>query len=350
MLKAMPPAEQVPSTNRQITLAARPVGLPKESDFALLESPLPQPGRGEALIQSLYLSVDPYMYGRVKGPTQAGKGVQLGDVMMGGVVGRVMASNDPRFAPEDIVEGMLGWQEYAVAPAKALRKIDTQVAPITTALYVLGMPGLTAYFGLLQICKPQAGETVVVSGAAGAVGSLVGQIAKIKRCHAIGIVGSREKVDFVTRELGFDAAINYRETDTFGTRLKELAPNGVDVYFDNVGGSVTDEVMRHLSNRARISVCGQSSQYTSPEPDIGPRWLGQLVARQARAEGFLVTQFADRYEPALKQLAVWLREAKLRYREDIMDGLENAPRAFIGMLQGKNMGKELVNVGARQDG
>ncbi|HXA48728.1 MAG TPA: NADP-dependent oxidoreductase [Candidatus Acidoferrum sp.] len=346
----MPPAEQVPSTNRQITLAARPVGLPKESDFALLESPLPQPGRGEALIQSLYLSVDPYMYGRVKGPTQVGKSVQVGEVMMGGVVGRVMASNDPRFAPEDIVEGMLGWQEYAVAPAKALRKIDTQVAPITTALYVLGMPGLTAFFGLLQICKPQAGETVVVSGAAGAVGSLVGQIAKIKRCHAIGIVGSREKVDFVTRELGFDAAINYRETDTFGTRLKELAPNGVDVYFDNVGGSVTDEVMRHLSNRARISVCGQSSQYTSPEPDIGPRWLGQLVARQARAEGFLVTQFADRYEPALKQLTVWLREGKLRYREDIMDGLENAPRAFIGMLQGKNIGKELVNVGARQDG
>lgn len=346
----MPPAEQVPSTNRQITLAARPIGMPKESDFALLESPVPQPGRGEALIRSLYLSVDPYMYGRVKGPTHYGKSVQVGEVMMGGVVGRVMASNDPRFAPEDIVEGMLGWQEYAVAPAKALRKIDAQAAPITTALYVLGMPGLTAYFGLLQVCKPQAGETVVISGAAGAVGSLVGQIAKIKRCHAIGIVGSREKADYVTSELGFDAAINYRETDLFGARLKELAPNGVDVYFDNVGGPVTDEVMRHLGNRARISVCGQASQYTSPDPDIGPRWLGQLVAKQARAEGFLVTQFADRYEPALKQLTVWLREGKLRYREDIMDGLENAPRAFIGLLQGKNMGKELVKVGARQGG
>ena len=334
----------MPATNRQITLATRPVGMPKESDFQLKESSAPRPGGGEVLIQSLYLSVDPYMRGRLNGTTTQAKGVQVGEVIVGEVVGRVIESNDPRFAPDDIVEGMLGWQEFAVSQAKALRKIDPAAGPITTALYVLGVPGLTAYFGLLEVCKPQPGETVVVSGAAGAVGSLVGQIAKLKRCRAIGIAGSQQKVDYLVGELGFDGAFNYRETRDYSAKLKELAPNGVDVYFDNVGGNITDEVMRHLSNRARIAVCGQISQYNVIEPEMGPRWLSQLVAKQAKVEGFLVQQFADRYETGLKQLAAWLREKKIRYREDIMTGIENAPRAFIGMLEGKNIGKELVKV------
>jgi NADPH-dependent curcumin reductase CurA len=341
---SMPSPKPMPATNRQITLAARPVGMPKESDFQLKESNVPRPGGGEVLIQSLYLSVDPYMRGRLSGTTNYARGVQLGEVIIGEVVGRVVESNDPRYVPDDIVEGPLGWQEFAVAGAKGLRKIDPSAGPITTALYVLGMPGLTAYFGLLEICRPQPGETVVVSGAAGAVGSLVGQIAKIKKCRAIGIVGSQEKIDFVTHDLGYDGAFNYRTTPDYLAKLKELAPNGVDVYFDNVGGHITDEVMRHLSNRARIAVCGQISQYNSTEEELGPRWLGQLVVKQAKVEGFLVQQFADRYDAALKQLSGWLKEKKLRYREDIVEGIENAPRAFIGMLEGKNIGKQLVKV------
>ncbi|HLH19542.1 MAG TPA: NADP-dependent oxidoreductase [Bryobacteraceae bacterium] len=334
----------MPSANRQIVLAAVPNGMPKETDFRLIESPMPHPGAGEALVRSLYLSVDPYMRGRMTGKTTYARGVQPGEVMVGGVVGEVVESNDPRFASGDIVEGMLGWQDYAVAPAKSLRKIDPSLAPITTALYVLGMPGLTAYFGLLEICRPQPGETVVVSGAAGAVGSLVGQIAKIKRCRAIGIAGSDEKIRFITQELGFDGGFNYRETRDYGAKLKELCPNGIDIYFDNVGGPITDEVIKHINTRARIAVCGQISQYNADQPEMGPRWMGQLIAKQAKVEGFLVMQFADRYEEGLKQLATWLREKKIKYREDVAEGLENAPAAFIGMMQGKNIGKQLVQV------
>lgn len=318
--------------------------MPKASDFRLVETPIPQAGAGEALVKSLYLSVDPYMRGRMTGRNSYAKGLHPGDVMVGGVVGEVVESNDPRISKGDIVEGMLGWQDYAVASAKSLRKIDPNLAPITTALYVLGMPGLTAYFGLLDICKPQPGETVVISGAAGAVGSLVGQIARIKRCRAIGVAGSDEKIRFITRELGFDGGFNYRETKDYATKLKELCPNGIDVYFDNVGGRITDEVMKQINTRARIAVCDQISQYNSDEPEVGPRWLGQLIVKQAKVEGFLVYQFSDRFDEALKQLATWLREKKIKYREDVMDGLENAPAAFIGMMEGKNIGKQLVKV------
>ena len=336
----------MPSINRQITLAAAPVGMPKPSDFRLVESPVPHAAAGEALIKALYLSVDPYMRGRMTGRNTYAKGLQPGEVLVGGVVGEVVESNDPRIAQGDIVEGMLGWQDYAVAPAKSLRKIDPRLAPITTALYVLGMPGLTAYFGLLDICKPQPGETVVISGAGGAVGSLVGQIAKIKRCRAIGVAGSDEKIRFITDELGFDGGFNYHSTTSYAARLRELCPNGVDIYFDNVGGRITDEVIKQINTKARIAVCGQISQYNAEEPEMGPRWLGQLVVKQAKAEGFLVYQFADRYEEALKQMAVWLRDGRLKYREDVVEGLENAPAAFIGMMQGKNLGKQLVKVAA----
>ncbi len=334
----------MPSTNRQIVLAAVPNGMPKETDFRLIESPMPHAGAGEALVRALYLSVDPYMRGRMTGKTTYARGVQPGEVMVGGVVGEVVESNDPRFSIGDIVEGMLGWQDYAVAPAKSLRKIDPSLAPITTALYVLGMPGLTAYFGLLEICRPQPGETVVVSGAAGAVGSLVGQIAKIKRCRAVGIAGSDEKIRFITQELGFDGGFNYRETRDYGAKLKELCPNGIDIYFDNVGGPITDEVVKHINTRARIAVCGQISQYNAEQPEMGPRWMGQLIVKQAKVEGFLVMQFADRFEEGLKQMATWLREKKIQYREDVAEGLENAPAAFIGMMQGRNIGKQLVQV------
>ncbi len=318
--------------------------MPKMSDFRVEKAPIAHPAGGEALVQSLYLSVDPYVRARISGVSSYARGLELGDVVVGGVVGRVLESSDPRCAPGDIVEGMLGWQEYAVAPAKSLRKIDPAQAPISTALYALGMPGLTAYFGLLEICRPQPAETVVISGAAGAVGSLVGQIARIKRCRAIGIAGSEEKVRFLTHDLGFDGAINHNNTPDFQAALQQLCPTGIDVYFDNVGGPITDAVMRRLATRARVAVCGQSSQYNVVTPDSGPRWLSQLIVRQAKVEGFLVGQFADRYESALHQLSTWLKEGRLKYREDVVEGLENTPYAFIRMLEGKNIGKQLVKL------
>jgi NADPH:quinone reductase len=332
------------TVNHQITLASRPTGLPKESDFRLVETALPKAGSGEALIRSMYLSVDPYMRGLISGKTLYAKPVNPGEVMVGGGVGRVVESNDPRIATGDIVEGMLGWQEYAVAPAKALRKINPEIAPVSTALDVLGMPGLTAYFGLLDICHPQPGETVVVSAAAGAVGSIVGQIAHIKRCRAVGIAGSDEKIRFITQDLGFNDGFNYKTETNYVAKLRELCPNGIDIYFDNVGGPITDAAISLINTRGRIAVCGQISQYNAEKPEMGPRWLGQLVVKQAKAEGFLVSQFADRYEEGLRQLSTWLRENRIHYREDIVQGLENAPRAFTGMFEGKNIGKQLVKV------
>jgi NADPH:quinone reductase len=322
--------------------------MPDEADFRLLESAVPRPGAGEAVVRTLYLSVDPYMRGRMAEQASYARSMAIGEVMPGAVVGEVYESNDPRMARGEVVSGSLGWQDFAVAPAKSLRKVDAASVPITTALYVLGMPGLTAHFGLLEICRPQPGETVVVSGAAGAVGSLVGQIARIKRCRAVGIAGSDEKVRFITNELGFESGFNYRTTEDYAARLKELCPNGVDVYFDNVGGAITDAAMRSINTRARVAVCGQISQYNSDHPDIGPRWFGQLILRQAKVEGFLVHQFADRYEEGYRQLAMWLREKKIKYRETVIEGLENAPRALIGLLEGRNIGKMLVKVAERE--
>jgi NADPH-dependent curcumin reductase CurA len=332
------------TTNKQITLAVRPVGFPKESDFRLVAAPVPTPGPGQFLVQSLYLSVDPYMRGRMNAAKSYAPPVELGGVMVGGVVGQVVESHHPRFAAGEIVEGYFGWQQYAVSDGVGARKVDPSLAPISTALGVLGMPGLTAYFGLLEIGKPQPGETVVVSGAAGAVGSLVGQIAKIQGCHVVGIAGTDEKARYVVEELGFDSAFNYKSARNYRAKLKTLCPQGIDVYFDNVGGAITDAVIPLLNVRARLVICGQISQYNLERPEMGPRWLWALIVKQARAEGFLVFQFADRFEEGIRQMAQWLKEGKLKYRENIIEGLENAPRAFIGMLKGENIGKQLVKV------
>ncbi len=322
------------------------MGLPKESDFRVVESPVPHAGPGEALVRVLYLSLDPYMRARMNdaNSNSYARGVQLGEVMVGGAVGRVLESNDPRVQPDDIVEGMLGWQDYATAPAKGLHKIDAQSFPITTALYALGIPGLTAYFGLLDICHPSPGETVVISGAAGAVGSLVGQIARIKRCRAVGIAGSDEKVRYLTGDLGFEGGVNYKQGPDLYSRLKEACPNGIDIYFDNVGGPITDTVIRLINTHARIAVCGQSSQYNTEQPQMGPRWLGQLIVRQARMEGFQVTQFSARYEEGLRHLATWIRENRLHYREEIVEGLDHAPEAFLSLLQGRHTGKVMIKL------
>jgi NADPH-dependent curcumin reductase CurA len=270
--------------------------------------------------------------------------IAIGEVMTGGAVGFVVESEDPEFRAGDSVQGMLGWQEYAVAQGRELRKIDPSFAPISTALGVLGMPGLTAYFGLLDICDPQPGETVVVSGAAGAVGMLVGQIAKLKGCRVVGVAGSDAKIAWLLDELGFDAAFNYKTAADCYDKLKELCPDGIDVYFDNVGGAITDAVVRLINVKARISVCGQISQYNLEEPEVGPRWLGQLIVKQAKVQGFLVSGYVERFSEALKQLTMWLKQGKLKYREDVAQGIEAAPQAFIGMLQGKNQGKQLVQL------
>jgi NADPH:quinone reductase len=331
-----------PSVSRQFLVAARPVGMPKESDFRLVEAPIAALASGQILLRTKFLSVDPYMRGRMTGVRTYADPVHVGDLMIGGTVGEVVESQNPQFHAGDFVVGFWGWQEYAVSEGKGLQKLNPAVAPISTALGILGMPGMTAYFGFLDICQPKPGETVVVSGAAGAVGSLVGQIAKIKGCRAVGVAGADSKVAWLTGELGFDAAFNYKTTKDYVARLKELCPNGIDCYFDNVGGPVTDAVLAVLNVRARISICGQISQYNSEKPEPGVRPYVYLLTKQARAEGFIVTQFMDRFPQGVAQMAAWLREGKLKYREEIVRGFENAPRALIGVLSGDNTGKMLV--------
>lgn len=331
-------------TNRKFTLAARPVGMPKESDFKLVETPVPSPNAGEMIVKSLYISVDPYMRGRMNDAKSYAAPVEIGGVMVGGVVGQVIESNNPKFKAGDIVQGEFGWQEYALSNGQGVRKVDPSIAPISTAIGILGMPGLTAYFGLLDIGQPKAGETVVVSGAAGAVGMAVGQIAKIKGCRVVGIAGTDEKVKYLVDELGFDGAFNYKTTKNYVEELKKLCPKGIDVYFDNVGGAITDAVVPLLNVKGRMSICGQISQYNVEKPEMGPRWLWAMIVKQARVEGFLVFQFFDKFGPAAAEMAGWIKEGKLKYREDIVEGFENLPRAFIGMLQGDNTGKRLVKV------
>ncbi|MEZ5354990.1 MAG: NADP-dependent oxidoreductase [Bryobacteraceae bacterium] len=331
-------------THRRVVLAARPSGVPTESDFRLEESPVPDPADGEFLIESVYLSVDPYMRGRMRDVASYAAPLQLGEVMTGGGVGRVAASRNPRYAVGDWVEGMTGWQTHLVTRGAGFRKIDPTLAPPSTALGVLGMPGLTAYFGLLEVGAARAGDTVVVSGAAGAVGSAVGQIAKIAGCRVVGIAGSDDKVAWLTGDLGFDAAFNYKTESDYRARIRDLCPSGVDVYFDNVGGPISDAVMPSLAQGARVAVCGQISQYNNEQAEQGPRQWFHLIVKRARVEGFLVFDFANRYDEGRERLTGWVRAGRIQYREHFEDGIERMPAAFIGMLGGANTGKMLVRV------
>ena len=330
-------------TNLQWTLANRPEAYPEESDFELIEAEVDDPRHGEILIRTLYLSLDPYMRGRMRDRASYAPGVPIGGVLVGEVVGRVVQSMSDEFESGDIVACNIGWQEYGVVPAHMARKVDSDAAPISTALGVLGMPGLTAYHGLLQVGRPNPGETVLVSAASGAVGGVVGQIAKMNGCRVIGTVGSDEKADYILDELGFDSAINYKTEDVSG-RLAEMAPDGVDVYFDNVGGPVTDAAIDNLAFGGRVLVCGQISQYNLPEPEMGPRNLWNLITKQARIEGFLVFSFANYHEVARARMTGWVQDGSLKYKEDVVEGLEKAPRAFIGLMNGANFGKLLVKV------
>jgi NADPH-dependent curcumin reductase CurA len=327
--------------NRQVTLAARPVGEPSESDFALVEAPLPEPEPGQVLVRTLWLSLDPYQRGRMSEARSYARPVALGEVMTAEAVAEVVESRSPRLNEGDVVVGPFGWQEYAVADAHRLRRLDG-TAPASTALHVLGMTGVTAYFGLFEVGRPLPGDTVVVSAACGAVGQVVGQLARMAGCRTVGIAGSAEKVDDLLGLYGYDAGIDYKREDV-GEALKRECPNGVDVYFDNVGGAVSDAVYRRLAVGARIVVCGLISQYNRERAE-GPHDLRFLIVFRARMEGFLVTDFAHRYEEALRRLAPWVGEGRLRYREDVVEGLEHAPRAFIGLFRGENRGKLLVKV------
>jgi hypothetical protein len=330
------------SQNRQVLLKQRPVGAPKTSDFELVSAPMPAPGPGEVFSRILYLSLDPYMRGRMNEGRSYATPVGIGQVMVGGTVGQVVESKHPGFAPGDFVVGYDGWQAYAVSNGAMLRKLDPKQAPISTALGVLGMPGMTAYVGLLDIGRPRAGETVVVSAASGAVGSAVGQIAKIMGCRAVGLAGSDRKCDHVVSELGFDTCINYKTQDVFEA-LRAACPTGIDVYFDNVGGPTLAAVLRLINRNARIPLCGLISQYNATELPAGPN-LAPLLINRAMIKGFIVSDHMDRLGDFLRDCTRWVQEGRLKYREDLVEGLESAPAALIGLLEGQNFGKLLVRV------
>lgn len=332
-----------PKTHRRIVLASRPNGMVSPDNFRLEEAPTPEPGPGQVLVRQIVMSLDPYMRGRINAVAGYAPNVQIDEVMTGGGVGEVVTSLHPDFKAGDIVEGTLGWQEYAVPGLARLRKIDPEIAPISTANGVLGMPGMTAYFGLLHVGEPRPGETVVVSAASGAVGAVVGQIAKLMGCRVVGVAGSPAKCAYVVDDLGFDACINYK-TDDLDAALARLCPGGIDVYFENVGGKVYDAVTRNLAIGARIAVCGGIAEYNLAEPELIPRNTRFFIPLRARMQGFLVTDFLHLWPDALPRMAAWIADGKLKYREDWVDGLENAPTAFMKLFQGENFGKLLVRV------
>ncbi|TGP92596.1 MULTISPECIES: NADP-dependent oxidoreductase [unclassified Mesorhizobium] len=333
-------------TNTRIVLAARPQGRPKRSDFRVESVAIGEPGEGELLLQILYLSLDPYMRGRMNAARSYAKPVEIDGVMEGGTVARVVRSRHAGFAEGDIVLSHSGWQSFAVSDGVGLRKLDPAAAPVTTALGVLGMPGFTAYAGLLTIGRPRAGETVVVAAASGAVGSAVGQIARIKGARAVGIAGGPEKCAFVRQELGFDAVVDHR-ADNFAEQLKVACPGGIDVYFENVGGPVWDAVFPLLNEFARVPVCGLIAQYNIPADsgaDRLPALMQQVLHRSLTIRGFIQREFVDQRPAFYREMAEWIASGRVRYREDIVDGIGNAPQAFLRLLEGKNFGKLIVRV------
>ncbi len=328
-------------TNHQFKLARRPVGMVQRSDFDYTQSPVAQPGDGEVLVKILYISLDPAMRGWMNEGKSYIPPVGIGDVMRAGAAGRVIASNDPKFAVGDHVIGALGVQEYAVASGKQLTKVDPRLAPLPVYLGTLGMPGMTAYFGLLDVGKPKAGETVVVSGAAGAVGQVVGQIAKIKGCRVVGIAGGQDKCDYL-RSIGFDAAIDYKHQDVQAA-LKEHCPKGVDVYFDNVGGEILEAVLTRLAMHARIVICGAISQYNEAKMK-GPSNYMMLLVTRSSMTGMVVFDYTSRYAEAAKEMAGWMATGELKTREDVVEGLETFPDTLLKLFNGENTGKLVLKV------
>jgi NADPH-dependent curcumin reductase CurA len=330
------------NVNRQILLKSRPEGAPGLDNFQLTQQPIPEPGEGEVLMRNLYLSLDPYMRGRMSAAKSYAKPAAVGQPMVGGTVGQIVKSRNPQYPVGDIVLGYGGWQDYALSNGAGLRKLDPAAAPISTALGVLGMPGMTAYVGLTEIGQPKPGETVVVAAASGAVGSVVGQIAKIKGCRAVGIAGGAEKCRFVVDALGFDACVDHRAPD-LAKQLQAACPAGIDVYFENVGGAVQQAVWPLLNDFARIPVCGLIAQYNATTSMPGPDMFS-VLRKRLLLRGFIYSDFAAKLGDFLRDAGEWVRTGRLKYREDIVEGLENAPAAFLGLLQGKNFGKMLVKM------
>ncbi|MDQ1155367.1 NADP-dependent oxidoreductase [Brevundimonas sp. SORGH_AS_0993] len=336
------------TSNRRVLLAQRPTGLPTPADFRIDEGPVPDPRDGEVLLQILYLSLDPYMRGRMSAAKSYADPVEIGGVMEGGTVARVVRSRHPDFVENDIVLSHSGWQSYAVSNGEGLRKLDPSHAAVSTALGVLGMPGFTAYAGLLTIGRPKPGETVVVAAASGAVGATVGQIARIKGARAVGIAGGADKCAFVRDELGFDAVVDHRAPD-FAVQLKAACPDGIDVYFENVGGHVWDVVFPLLNPFARVPVCGLIAQYNDDPamasgPDRLPGVMRDVLTKSLTVRGFIQREFTDQRPTFYEEVGGWIREGRIKYREDIVVGLDKAPEAFIGLLQGRNFGKLVVQV------
>lgn len=330
----------------QIRLASRPVGAPTAANFEKAEVALPEPGEGQVVLRTIYLSLDPYMRGRMSDARSYATPVGIGEVITGGTVCQVVASRHPKYAEGDFVQAMTGWQSAAVADGQGLRKLDPADAPISTAVGVLGMPGLTAYVGLLDIGQPKAGETVVVSAASGAVGSVVGQLAQIKGARAVGVAGSARKLAFVKDELGFDACVSHRSA-SLKDDLAAVCPKGVDVYFENVGGATLDAALSLMNPFGRVPVCGMISMYNATSLADGPsraQLMRQILTDRLHIQGFIVTDRWNRFGDFVKEVGGYIRSGRLKYREDIVEGLENAPATFMGLLQGENFGKQLIRV------
>jgi hypothetical protein len=329
--------------NRQFKLIARPVGMPKRADFEFTTEPVGEPRDGEVLVKVQYISLDPAMRGWMNEGKSYIPPVKLGEVMRAGSAGKVLASKNPAFAAGDYVTGWTGVQEYSLSDGNGLTKVDPRVAPLPVYLGTLGMPGMTAYFGLLEVGKPQPGDTVVVSGAAGAVGTVVGQIAKIKGCRAIGIAGGADKCRYLTQELGFDAAIDYKSGDV-KEGLRQHCPQGVNVYFDNVGGDILDTVLTRIARGARIVICGAISQYNNTTPVKGPSNYLSLLVNRASMTGMVVFDYNGRYALAAREMAGWMAEGRLKSREDIVDGFDRFPETLLRLFKGENTGKLLIRV------
>lgn len=336
------------STNRRFVLASRPRGFPSPDNFRLEAAPVPTPAEGQVLLRTLYLSLDPYMRGRMSDAPSYAPPVELNDVMVGGTVSRVEHSRHPQYREGDLVVAYGGWQDYALSDGQGLIPLGVELQHPSYALGVLGMPGLTAYGGLLDIGAPQAGETLVVAAATGAVGSVVGQIGKIKGCRVVGVAGGEEKCRFAVEELGFNACLDHRSSE-LARLLADACPNGIDIYWENVGGAVFDAVLPLLNPKARIPVCGLIAHYNDtdlpPGPDRIPLLMGTILRKRLRVQGFIVfSEYGHLYPEFLREVSGWLQEGKIRYREDVVEGLENAPEAFLGLLRGRNFGKLVVHV------
>jgi NADPH-dependent curcumin reductase CurA len=330
------------ATNVQVLLASRPTGWVQESNFNIVETPIPKPGPGEVLVKNHWLSLDPYMRGRMNDVKSYSPPVQIGEVMVGGTVGEVLESNHPKYKPGDFVVGRVGWQLYGVSDADSLMKVDPKLVPLSTYLGVAGMPGATAWIGLLEHCQPKAGETVVVSAASGAVGGVVGQLAKLQGCRAVGIAGGAQKCNYTVQQLGFDACVDYKAGNLYED-LKAAAPQGIDCYFENVGGEVMDTAFRLLNPFSRVALCGMISDYNATDP-YASKMIRSLLVNRVKLQGFIVFDRIDLYVRAVAQLAKWVAQGKIKYHETVAEGLANAPKAFIGMLKGANLGKQLVKL------